>query len=424
MGLQYQVYSNENVYCDLCEAIKVSVVVAVYNAEKYLEKCLNSLINQSLKDIEIICVNDCSIDDSSSVLMQYSKKDSRIRVLNMSLNSGAAVARNRGIDSAKGKYIVIVDADDYLEDIALENLYFKSENNQSDMCFFKVNIHNCTGEEVAPGIMGCYEGVYNGKELLAIFSDKREFFLYPWSVMYRRDFLNNWGLRYKPIRVGEGGDMNARAVYRAKRVVVDDGKYYHYCVNSESVTHEKNSKLQLLIGQLHQYSGMLKLFANDVDSRELYKYLENIRKKFEGVIKNLSIEQKSMVEENLEDEFSKYIFRTCIKDNLYIEEFTEDELKIIKSAEKIMLYGAGNASADVIKLLNKHSIEIEGFIVSDRFKNPKALFGHHVYDVTETDDFDKNMLIIVTTNKRYQDTIKKQLLELGFKKFLFLNIQI
>lgn len=81
--------------------IKVSIIVPVYNVEKYLEKCLDSLINQTLKDIEIICVNDGSTDTSQKILEKYSKKDNRITIINQD-NAGSSVARNSGIDIAKG----------------------------------------------------------------------------------------------------------------------------------------------------------------------------------------------------------------------------------------------------------------------------------------------------------------------------------
>ena len=94
--------------------IKVSLVVPVYNAEKYLAKSIESMLSQSLKEMELILVNDGSKDNSLAICEEYAKKDSRITVINKK-NEGACIARNTGIDIAKGKYIQLADADDYIE---------------------------------------------------------------------------------------------------------------------------------------------------------------------------------------------------------------------------------------------------------------------------------------------------------------------
>ena len=95
---------------------KVSVIIPIYNTEKYLRKCLDSVCNQTLSDIEIICVNDCSTDNSLEILEEYASKDNRIKLIDFKENKGAAVARNAGIDEAKGEYIGFVDSDDFVDE--------------------------------------------------------------------------------------------------------------------------------------------------------------------------------------------------------------------------------------------------------------------------------------------------------------------
>ena len=99
--------------------IKVSVVVPVYNAEKYLAKSIESMLSQSLREIELILVNDGSKDNSLAICQEYAKKDRRVTVIDKK-NEGACIARNTGIALAKGKYIQLVDADDYIENNMLE----------------------------------------------------------------------------------------------------------------------------------------------------------------------------------------------------------------------------------------------------------------------------------------------------------------
>ena len=108
---------------------KISVIIPVYNMEKYLNECLDSVINQTLKDIEIICINDGSTDNSLKILKEYEKKDKRIKILTQK-NSGVAIARNRGIDFSKGEFIGFLDSDDmYMNKSSLENLYYSAVNN-------------------------------------------------------------------------------------------------------------------------------------------------------------------------------------------------------------------------------------------------------------------------------------------------------
>ena len=105
---------------------KISVIVPVYNVEQYLPKCLDSIINQTFKDIEIICINDGSTDNSGKILEQYAQKDDRIKVLTQE-NQGQAVARNKGLDIAKGEYIYFVDSDDFIHPQTLEIMYSVAE---------------------------------------------------------------------------------------------------------------------------------------------------------------------------------------------------------------------------------------------------------------------------------------------------------
>ena len=100
----------------------ISVIIPVYNAEKYLEKCLNSVIKQTLKDIEIICINDGSTDGSLNILQKYSEKDKRFIIIDQK-NSGQSVARNKGLSVAKGEFIGFVDSDDWIDDDFYEKLY-------------------------------------------------------------------------------------------------------------------------------------------------------------------------------------------------------------------------------------------------------------------------------------------------------------
>ena len=102
--------------------IKISVIVPVYNTEKYLERCIKSIINQSLTDIEIIVINDGSTDNSEQILKNFACKDSRIRIINQK-NAGLSITRNNGLQIASGEYISFIDSDDYIHKDMIKILY-------------------------------------------------------------------------------------------------------------------------------------------------------------------------------------------------------------------------------------------------------------------------------------------------------------
>lgn len=113
---------------------RISIVIPVFNSEKYLVDCLNSVINQTLKDLEIICINDGSTDNSSRILDKYSKTDSRFIIVNQE-NKGSGFSRNKGINMSKGKFISFLDSDDmYYNKYALENLYNNAKKNKALIC--------------------------------------------------------------------------------------------------------------------------------------------------------------------------------------------------------------------------------------------------------------------------------------------------
>jgi len=117
----------------------ISVVIPVYNVEKYISACLDSVVNQTFTDIEIICVNDGSKDNSLKILEKYSSNDKRIKIINKE-NGGAASARNTGMENAAGKYIYFLDSDDYISLNALEILYNHAEKNNLDILYFSGDV--------------------------------------------------------------------------------------------------------------------------------------------------------------------------------------------------------------------------------------------------------------------------------------------
>jgi glycosyltransferase involved in cell wall biosynthesis len=178
----------------------VSIIVPVFNAELYLKNCLDSLIAQTLNEIEILCVNDGSTDRSLEILNDYSKKDSRIRIFNQK-NAGPGMARNTALDNANGKYILFCDADDAMEPDTAYECSLIMEKNTSDLVIFNTKIIEVTRSylDMPKDSLGEYISLVNEKNsgvLNQIGCIKLSIFPAIWRYVFRVDLINRYKLRF------------------------------------------------------------------------------------------------------------------------------------------------------------------------------------------------------------------------------------
>lgn len=185
---------------NLIENPKVSVIIPVYNTEKYLREALDSIVNQTLKEIEIITINDGSTDSSLDVLNEYAKKDNRIIVYSQE-NQGQAIARNFGIEKSKGKYIYFFDSDDILLPTALEETYNKCEKDNLDLCFFDADIfYDGDNLHLCYDYLRCSlleDKIYKGIDILQVLLSIGKFRVAPWLYLIKKSFLIEINLHYE-----------------------------------------------------------------------------------------------------------------------------------------------------------------------------------------------------------------------------------
>ncbi len=202
--------------------VKVSVVIPVYNVEDFLEECLDSIVNQSLKDLEIICVNDGSTDNSLDILNRYAEKDDRFTVISQE-NGGHAVATNRGMELAKGEYLYLMDADDILKLNALEETVRVADEKNVDFVIFQaINYYMDTDEYKE-------QENYSMNKLADFVGDKvfnwndvKDFAfkitVTPWSKLYRRDFVVNCGAKFPEGLVFDDNVFFFEVFFNAERI--------------------------------------------------------------------------------------------------------------------------------------------------------------------------------------------------------------
>ena len=202
---------------------KVSVVIPCYNVAPYVATCLDSLINQTLTDIEIICVDDKSTDDTAKIITDYVKRDKRIKLIKQRKNQGVSVARNTGINAAGGEYIGFVDPDDYVDLDFYEKLYNAATS--VDACIAK------------GGMISVQTDGQTDKSDLSkrVEKDKRNFNYQFSTAIYRREFLNKNNLRFLDgVSIGEDVNFLIKAVHLANRVAVVHDTYYWYIRRDDS----------------------------------------------------------------------------------------------------------------------------------------------------------------------------------------------
>ncbi|MDR2067658.1 MAG: glycosyltransferase [Holosporaceae bacterium] len=220
---------------------KVSVVVPVYNAAELLPRCLDSLVNQTLENIEIICVNDGSTDGSCEILEKYSTKDSRITVLHQE-NLGQGAARNVGMNAASGEYLGFVDADDWIELDYFEKLYLAAKKHRAEIACCGI-IRKYQSSKTKVKLVLPKEEVYSlTLEKYRITETPRKCYVY--NKIYRRSEIEKHRLRFPEGVFFEDIAFTIRALYHLKTLVTVPDTLYFYWVNYKSTTRNMGDKKQ------------------------------------------------------------------------------------------------------------------------------------------------------------------------------------
>lgn len=208
----------------------ISVVVPIYNVEKYLRKCINSIINQTYSNLEIILVNDGSTDGSGEICNEYACKDGRILVINKR-NGGLSDARNCGIEIAKGKYIVFIDSDDYIETDMIENLYRACIDNGAQIaCCGKIIERGKKINEVNCKENFCVSAEDAIKRMLLL----RDIDVSAWDKMYKMELFKD--IRYPINKYYEDMGTTYKLLDKADKIVHINKPEYHYVIRLNSIT--------------------------------------------------------------------------------------------------------------------------------------------------------------------------------------------
>ena len=223
---------------------KISIIVPVYNAERYLEKCLKSIQDQTIQDIEVFVVNDGSIDNSAQICEQFCKKDNRFHYINQQ-NSGVSSARNKGLELATGDYIGFVDSDDWVESDMYELLYKLVQSKDADVAIQSFFFDNGKGLDRVSDNLDVH--MFSSEESISELLNGKRFNGELCNKLFKREFFDTIKLD-ESIHTSEDLVAVCEIFCKSDKIVFQDVHKYHYVYNSESACHrpfnEKKWSLQ------------------------------------------------------------------------------------------------------------------------------------------------------------------------------------
>ena len=221
---------------------KISIIIPIYNVEQYLARCLDSVINQTYKNLEIICVNDCSPDNSINILEEYSQKDNRIKIIQREKNGGLSAARNTGLNNTTGEYIYFIDSDDWIDLDYIEKMVKVANESKSNIVVntnIKCDYNNTRkSEELYFGNLKISEEGQKINSNIAINN-------ITWSVcthLYKRSFLEDNKLRFPEGYTYEDMFFSPKAFSCTSSIFAFMGSRYHYFIRDNSICRNKTSE--------------------------------------------------------------------------------------------------------------------------------------------------------------------------------------
>lgn len=397
--------------------MKISLIIPVYNTQKYLTKCLDSILNHNFNDIEIICINDNSEDDSLRVLEYYSKIDTRVRIINNKKNVGLSESRNKGLKVASGDYIMFLDSDDYIADNSLFDLYNKMKDKDLDVLFFGYHEHllekNVINDRTR---IDYYPQIFSGMDFFCDCQDKNNEYVTSWSAIYKRLFLKENNLRFANGLLHEDVLFYFEVIMKAKKVSSINISYYEYIRRKNSITFS-NDNIQDKIWSLSKMIYIINELKKDMP--DCYQYYINnyLSDCIKGIIDNYrKIQYFDMSKYPLcpEVDFVIKIVGLTFYNGFFTYKLPKNIVEYIKKYKKVIIYGAGKVGQGLYELLSEYQICTDLFVQTEcNIPNKKATcYGVELKVISEVED--KSNVVVLVANKKDSVEMYNNAVELGF----------
>jgi len=344
--------------------VKVSVIMPVYNVEKYLRQCLDSLLNQTLQEFEIICVDDGSKDSSLAILQEYQQKDDRVKVLTQQ-NKYAGVARNNGLKIAQGEYVFFLDSDDFFEKDMFTEVYNQGKKVDADIVIFGARKFDQTTQKFGPSVNSFKEEYMCGKE---VFNWKDQPFSLllltvtcPWTKGYKREFIIKEGLQYQALQNTNDYYFSQMALCLADRITTVNKILTNYRVGMNTnlqALKDKKNPLCFVEAVLGVYNELKK---RGIYEKLQYAFVNTAVFEFAANLRSLkTIEAFTKVIHKMKDEdvqtlrMLSYNYKIYLRKNDY--SLVNRAMKVRTSEEIQELFNNRNRKKRTIKSVMNHCI--------------------------------------------------------------------
>lgn len=439
------------------ENVAVSVIIPVFNSSKYIKQCIDSILEQSLKNWELILVDDHSTDNSYEILCNYQKKDKRIKVLQNEGNNGAGSTRNIGINCAKGEYLLFLDSDDFFDKDLLSNIYRQCYENDLDICIYdyakydeeaqtviwRFSLNGAWGKKVTNK---CFNLEEIGDEIFLLWSCA------PWTRMIKRDLVMKTGIRFQELHNANDIFFTYATLANATcmKYVTYEKPLLYYRVNVSNQLTNTRDKAPYCI-----YQAIKKVF--DYYSVNYPQYMSNgfytcLVQHLQNSISSVGIEARKELlnfyrEEGLErlgiykainkgyilDSYRKYIENISESQNdLWIQNQGIREEAMFKDEEKTkilcsyladnqyrsVLWGGGKLGKLFLKVCNSWEIGLCYVVDMDEKK-----WGLEIenYIIKGVESCKENIDVVLITNTKWLEEIRRELRKLG-SHFLIIDL--
>ena len=327
--------------------VKVSVIVPVHNTEQYLGKCLDSLVNQTLEEIQIICVNDGSTDRSGEILKEYAQKDERIYVIEQE-NQGQAAARNAALEIAEGEYCTFVDSDDWMDVNAFENLYIKAVHDQLDVLYFAGTTEFDT-KSVAEHHEKYFDRAYqrdkidrnivDGRQMLKQQIEAGQYWRVAYLCLIRSVFLNGAGIRFRDGIRYEDNLFAYMLCLRAQRTASIPDHYYHRLLreNSTITSNRTSADLYGYVTTIIDEISLLEGFSGHHEEKEAFcTVIDDTLKRAYNVWKSLNEQEREQIDRYFRGQACD-IREKDLYHSLFLSWFREEEerLRLLEKNEEL-----------------------------------------------------------------------------------------
>ena len=424
---------------------KVSIVIPVYNVERYLRECLDSVKNQTLQDIEIICVDDGSKDSSGAILDEYANNDERFRIIHKQ-NEGYGKAMNIGMATATSPYIGIVESDDYIASNMFETLYtiiekYKVDVVKSDHYEFCENYKGKYIEDYIPIIndekyFDLYGKVLNVKEHECVLGFRK----YTWSGLYRTSFLRQKKIAHNETSGAafqDNGFWFQSMIMHSSIYFVKQAFYRYRIDNINSSIHSKGNPFAVC----NEYDFIDSILQRmEAEGLPFYKWSTYIRiKDSANCITRVSNDNKEKLAKRVREEFLKASNLGRVDYNLYPSWCSEKNFKIVanpcayaedekRKAEKlqklvsnpvIIIYGAGEIGTKIYNSLREKGFSKKiYFAVSDDSFQGREIRGIPVNNINVLKKYVKEAFVIISVGKKNVEVVEQNVKKLQFEHWI------